>query len=98
MRIFNKNKIYLFDGSKGYMLQKYGLKTGELAEEYNISNPDIVKRIYSEYCDAGSDIIQTNTLCSNRAVLESHNLSDKIYEINNTSVDLAKQAIGSRKY
>ena len=97
MRIFNKNKIYLFDGSKGYMLQKYGLKTGELAEEYNISNPDIVMRIYSEYCDAGSDIIQTNTLCSNRAVLERHNLSDKIYEINNTSVDLAKQAVGSRK-
>ncbi|HQO69089.1 MAG TPA: hypothetical protein PLH71_02200 [Clostridia bacterium] len=48
MNLFDKRKIYLFDGSKGYMLQKYGLQKGELAEAYNITHPDIVKRIYNE--------------------------------------------------
>lgn len=96
MGMFNKNKIYLFDGSKGYMLQKYGLNKAELAESYNITNPDIVRRIYSEYCDAGSDIIQTNTLCSNRLILERHNMADKLDLINKAGVSLAKEAVGNR--
>ncbi len=97
MNLFDKRKIYLFDGSKGYMLQKYGLQKGELAEAYNITHPDIVKRIYNEYCDAGSDIIQTNTLCSNRHVLKRHNLENKHDEINYQAVNLAKEAVNGRK-
>ncbi|MFA5340732.1 MAG: homocysteine S-methyltransferase family protein [Clostridia bacterium] len=96
MGIFNKDKIYLFDGSKGFMLQKYGLQKGKLAESYNITHPDIVRRIHMEYCDAGSDIIQTNTLCSNRLVLRRHGLEDKHDEINSKGVLLAKEAVNGR--
>ncbi len=96
MRLFNKKKIYLFDGSKGFMLQKYGLQKGELAESYNITHPDTVMRIYKEYCDAGSDIIQTNTLCSNRLVLKRHGLEELHDKINSQGIELAKQAIDGR--
>ncbi len=96
MRLFNKKKIYLFDGSKGFMLQKYGLQKGELAESYNITHPDTVMRIHKEYCDAGSDIIQTNTLCSNRLVLKRHGLEGLHDKINSQGIELAKQAIDGR--
>jgi 5-methyltetrahydrofolate--homocysteine methyltransferase len=93
---FEKNRIYIFDGSKGYMLQKSGLKSNEAAEEYNITHPDIVENIYKMYCDAGSDIIQTNTLCSNRVFLKRHNLEDKLDKINEASIALAKKAVNGR--
>jgi len=96
MRLFDKEKIYLFDGSKGFMLQKYGLEKGLLAESYNINNPDIVKRIHTEYCDAGSDIIQTNTLCANKLVLRRHGLENSHDEINSQGIKLAKESVNGR--
>ncbi len=96
VRLFDKNRIYLFDGSKGSMLLKYGMQPGELAENYNLEKEDIVLRIYKEYCDAGSDIIQTNTLCANRMTLAQHGLEDKLDLINKKSIDLARKAIGDR--
>ncbi|MFA7672348.1 MAG: homocysteine S-methyltransferase family protein [Clostridia bacterium] len=94
--IFDKNRIYIFDGSKGYMLQKAGLKKNEAAEEYNITNPDIVENIYRMYCDAGSDIIQTNTLCSNSVFLKRHGLEDKLDQINEAGIELARKAVNGR--
>ena len=36
------------------MLEKYGLKRGELPESYNILHPEIIEKIHEEYLDAGS--------------------------------------------
>jgi 5-methyltetrahydrofolate--homocysteine methyltransferase len=57
-----KNKILVFDGSKGYLLQKFGMKGGECPELWNIEHKDVVRKIYSLYKEAGSDVIQTNIL------------------------------------
>lgn len=61
LRKITENKILLFDGAMGTMLQKRGLPTGGLPELYNITHPDIVRSIHKEYVDAGSDVISTNT-------------------------------------
>lgn len=93
---FDKNRIYIFDGSKGYMLQRSGLKKNEAAEEYNITHPDIIENIYKMYCDAGSDIIQTNTLCSNSVFLKRHGLENKLNKINEAGIELARKAVNGR--
>ena len=44
-----ENKILLFDGAMGTMLQAYGMTGGELSERYNIEKPDIIEKIHSDY-------------------------------------------------
>jgi len=90
-----KKKILVFDGSKGYLLQKFGMKGGECPELWNIEHKDVVRKIYSLYKEAGSDVIQTNTFTGNRAHLERHGLGDKTYELNFEGTKLAKEVMGS---
>lgn len=87
-------KVLVFDGSKGAMLQKMGLEPGSCPELWNLQNPDKIKEIYQSYIAAGSDIIQTNTFGSNRAILDKFNLGNKVAEINSAGVNLAKEAVG----
>ncbi|MDD7280357.1 MAG: homocysteine S-methyltransferase family protein, partial [Oscillospiraceae bacterium] len=54
----------------GTMLQKSGLKTGEIPELLNITHPEIIENIHSMYLEAGSDIVYANTFGANRYKLE----------------------------
>ena len=58
-------RILFFDGGMGTMLQKYGMKAGELPELLNITDPQLVCRIHDEYLAAGAGIITTNTFGAN---------------------------------
>ena len=42
-----KNHIVYMDGGMGTLLQKQGLKPGELPERWNISHPDIITDIHN---------------------------------------------------
>ena len=57
-------RVLVFDGSMGRMLHENGLRVGTCPEEWNLTQPDIVKSIYKSYKEAGSDVIQTNTFQS----------------------------------
>lgn len=87
-------RILIYDGSKGYMLQKYGLKGEECPESWNISKSDIVREIYTSYKNAGSDVIQTNTFTGNRILLEKYSLGDKVYKLNYEAARIAKEVMG----
>lgn len=91
-------KVLIFDGSMGVMLQRNGLPSGVCPEEWNLSHPDVVKGIYTAYKQAGSNVIQTNTFQSNHMKLQEYGLSDKHYEINFQSVRLAKEVMGDEGY
>lgn len=97
------NKIIIFDGAMGTMLQKAGLPTGEMPELFNFKHPDIIKDIHLQYLRAGSDIISTNTFGANRLKTEGSDYS--VSEIITKAVELAKEAVsehekehGGRKY
>lgn len=66
--LFGK-KIVICDGAMGTMMQKYGLKTGQLPEALNFTHPEIIRKIYSDYFDAGSDFVSSNTFGANRIKL-----------------------------
>lgn len=85
-----EGKFLLFDGAMGTMLQNAGLKTGELPETYNITNPDIIRGIHKEYVDAGADVITTNTFQANELKLKDCEYS--VEEIIESGVKLAKES------
>lgn len=58
-------RILFFDGAMGTMLQKNGLKGGDIPEMLNLTNPELISRIHEEYLEAGADIITTNTFGAN---------------------------------
>ncbi|MBU3092030.1 homocysteine S-methyltransferase family protein [Clostridium sp. CM028] len=91
-RKINFNNFLLFDGAMGTMLQKYGIKMGELPESYNILHPEIIEKIHGEYLDAGSDVITTNTFGAN-----SYKLKDTQYTVEGivgSAVRIARKAAG----
>lgn len=61
-----QQRILLFDGAFGTMLQARGLPPGGVPEEYNITHPDVVREIHREYVQAGADFITANTFQANR--------------------------------
>lgn len=83
-------ELLFFDGAMGTMLQKNGLKAGELPEAYNINHPDIIEKIHCEYLKSGADIITTNTFGANS--LKLNNVSQVIDQ----AVKIAKKAIESQ--
>ncbi len=93
-----KQKILVFDGSMGRMLFENGLGVGTCPEEWNLTQPDIIKAIYKGYIDAGADVIQTNTFQSNGIKLEEYGLKNSLYDINYQSAKLAKEAAGGKCY
>lgn len=98
MRDFLKeieSRILVHDGSKGYMLQRLGLKGGECGETWNLNNQDAVRNVYRAYLEAGSDVIQTNTFQGNRVNLRKYSLEDRTYEINYWGTKLAREVAGS---
>lgn len=93
-----KECVQVFDGSKGYMLQREGLSGGESAEAWNIERSDTVRALYQQYKDAGSDVIQTNTFQGTEHHLKQHGIGGTVYEINHTAATVAKQVMGKEGY
>lgn len=83
-----KNNIVYLDGGMGTLLQKRGLKPGELPERWNISNPDVIADIQRSYFDAGSNIICTNTFGANSLKFGDDELKDII----EAAIENAKRA------
>lgn len=84
------DKILLFDGAMGTMLQKRGLKIGGIPEMLNITNNETVEAIHREYLEAGADIISTNTFGANRYKAEKAKRS--LEELVIPAVKAAKRA------
>jgi 5-methyltetrahydrofolate--homocysteine methyltransferase len=80
----------LADGAMGTMLFSAGLQFGDPPEVWNLSHPDVVRRIQRGYLEAGSRIILTNTFGGNRLRLRLHGLQDRVAELNQTAAILAR--------
>jgi len=105
-RLF-KQRIVIFDGSMGVMLQKRGLSDAEFRGErfkdhpkplrnnsdiLNLSQPEMVTRVHLDYLEAGADIITTNTFTSTAVSQADYGLSDLAYEMNLQGAKLARKA------
>jgi 5-methyltetrahydrofolate--homocysteine methyltransferase len=76
----------LFDGAMGTQLMQHGIKAGQIPDLLNLTNPDIVQKVLSSYYQAGADLVQSCTFSSNLLNLKSHELSEKLVEINSQAL------------
>ena len=79
-REFIENKILLFDGAMGTMLQSRGLKLGELPERYNLTHPELVTAIHREYVEAGADVVSANTFQAHELKLDGECSVEELVE------------------
>ena len=89
-----QNKIVILDGAMGTVLQQRGLSPGGQPELLNLTEPALLRSVYEEYVDAGSQVVYTNTFGANGLKLERTGHS--VTEVVTAAVQLAKEAVGSR--
>jgi methionine synthase I (cobalamin-dependent)/5,10-methylenetetrahydrofolate reductase len=83
----------LADGAMGTMLNAQGIGFDQCFDELNMSNPNMVAAVHRAYIEAGAQVIQTNTFGANRYKLSEHELEEKVAEINQAGVELAKHEV-----
>jgi 5-methyltetrahydrofolate--homocysteine methyltransferase len=85
----------LADGAMGTMLFANGLQFGDPPEVWNLTQPDVIRRVQRGYLAAGSRIIMTNTFGGNRLRLGLHGLSERVDELNRTAAILARAEVNA---
>ena len=87
-----RQRPLLCDGAMGTLLYARGVTYEQCFDALNLTQPELIQGIHSEYISAGAQIIETNTFGANRSKLEAHNLSERVREINIRAVKLAREA------
>jgi len=105
-RLFQQ-RIAIFDGSMGVMLQHKGLSDAQFRGErfrnhpkplrnnsdvLCLTQPELVTQVHRDYIEAGADIITTNTFTATRVSQADYGLEDFVYEMNLEGARLARRA------
>ena len=100
-----KKRILVIDGAMGTNIKNYRLKEkdfrGELLKSFSvnqkwnndllsITNPIIIRNIHKGFLEAGADIIETNTLNSNRFSQGNYSLEGLVYKLNYYGAKIAR--------
>jgi 5-methyltetrahydrofolate--homocysteine methyltransferase len=83
----------LADGAMGTMLFLNGLQFGDPPEVWNLTQPEVIRRIHRGYLEAGSQILLTNTFGGNRLRLGLHRLESRVAELNQTAAILLRSEV-----
>src|ERR1041385_2970748 len=96
--LLSSDRILVVDGAMGTMLYAKGVYINRCYDELNLSNPDLVREIHSEYIRAGADTIETNTFGATAHKLQQYGLDSSRHEINAIAARIAREAAGDRVY
>ncbi len=84
--------ILIGDGAMGTMLYQQGAFLNTCFEELNLTRPEMVKKIHSQYVEAGADFIETNTYGANTFKLARFGLADRLEQVIVAATQIARQA------
>jgi len=84
--------VLLADGAIGTLLVSRGASPDQAKSPLNVSDPEAVRDVHEDYCDAGARILTTNTWDANRVKLTAHEWADSLEKINREGVRLAREA------
>ena len=93
---FSSDRVIFLDGATGSNLIKAGMPVGVCPEDWILNHKDVMKKLQSDYADAGSDIVYAPTFTGNRIKLADYGFEGRIEEINSELVKLSKEAVGGR--
>ena len=87
---FLHNGLVILDGAMGTVLQQRGLPPGGKPELLNFTNPDLLRSIYREYIQAGSQILCANTFGASAPKLAGTGRT--VGEVISAAVAIAREA------
>ena len=87
---FWKDNILILDGAMGTVLQQRGLPPGGKPDLLNFTDPDLLRSIYREYIESGSQVINANTFGTNALKLASTGYG--VDEVVSAAIAIAKEA------
>lgn len=93
-RLNESGRVVLLDGGMGSLLAERGWTPPSLPEEMNLGQPGTVEDIHRSYCEAGADIIETNTFGGSALKLACRGLGKRTREINAAAARLARRSAG----
>ena len=83
--------VLVFDGAMGTEIYRHHVFTNRSFDELCLSDPKLIEEIHRDYCDAGADVLTTNTFGANRVALANYGLAEKVCEINRAGAALARR-------
>jgi len=92
LRELLEKRILIGDGAVGTLLGERGVGFGHPYARANLSHPGMVASIHEEYLRAGANVIETNSFAANRFKLETHDLEERVREVNAEGARLARKA------
>jgi len=91
--LLDRSGVILADGAMGTMLMDLGLEFGASPELWNVERPERVRSVHRGYLEAGARLVLSNTFGGSRFRLALHDLQDRMAELNQAGVELARQAV-----
>lgn len=107
LRQLLEDRILIYDGAMGSMIQTYGLGEAEFrGTEFRnhacdlqgnndllcITRPDVVREIHQQFLEAGADLIGTNTFSSTSIAQADYQLEGAVRDINLAAAEVARAA------
>jgi homocysteine S-methyltransferase len=77
----------------GTMIYAKGIPFERCFDELNLIQPALIAEIHRAYIDAGANVIETNTFGANRFKLGEHGRADKVSDINQAGIRLARRVV-----
>lgn len=65
LKEYIKSNFLILDGGMGTMLQKAGMKAGQLPELLNLTDPEMITNVHRQYMEAGTDMVISCTFGAN---------------------------------
>jgi len=105
-------RILVFDGATGTMLQGRGLDEADfrgrrfrdhprpLRGDHDLlclTRPEVVEELHRAYLEAGADVITTNTFTATPISQADYGLQDLAYELNRAGAEIARRAVAGRR-
>ncbi|MDR0335911.1 MAG: bifunctional homocysteine S-methyltransferase/methylenetetrahydrofolate reductase [Planctomycetaceae bacterium] len=88
-------RILVFDGPMGTELYRHHIFTNRCFDELNLTEPHLIEQILTDYRNANADVLTTNTFGANRHTLEKYGIADRLVDINQAGVRIARQIASS---
>ena len=82
-----RKNLLIFDGPMGTELYRHHVFTNRCFEELNLTEPQLIEQVLTDYRNAGADVLTTNTFGANRPNLEKYGLAQKLADINRAGAD-----------
>jgi len=86
-----EGKFLLTDGATGTNLFLKGLLTGDAPELWNLNQSKKIFELHTDFLEAGSQLILTNSFGGSSCRLKLHNAEKNVTEINFVAAEIAKE-------